>query len=451
VIVALHHSTPCGRPPRWMALWLRLLVALEASFADASPTRLLFGSCNDARMAQPLWPHVLSRRPDVWIWGGDNIYADRLEPWRVLGGRQPFRPADEAYLRSTYERQLAEPGYAQLVNSSVPIVGTWDDHDYGVNDGDKSFDGKRWSQAAFLDFLQEPSHSSRRSQEGVYTSQRFDYDGGSVLIVLLDLRYHRDSYGTPDGDFLGEAQWKWLEQLLATSTARVHIFVSSLPVLPVVVALGGENWRRFPHARDRLLRLITQTNISAPVVLTGDVHFAQLSQAKCTGGTVLEVQSSGMTHSWGTGPPNVDNIFAAQAMHMFMRLLQALFPYRYQLRDPATGKGLSYLGLNFGELEVDWQAGTLAVKIFDAEPEPKLHRIFKLSEIDNRLFDRQGSTTTMPSGCSPVDSDDASLQMEIIATVVSILVVLSVVVVPVYGASKILASLMCHRRKAKLS
>ncbi|CAK0907457.1 unnamed protein product [Prorocentrum cordatum] len=52
----------------------------------------------------------------------------------------------EAYLRSTYERQLAEPGYAQLVNSSVPIVGTWDDHDYGVNDGDKSFDGKRWSQ-----------------------------------------------------------------------------------------------------------------------------------------------------------------------------------------------------------------------------------------------------------------------------------------------------------------
>lgn len=369
----------------------------------------------------------------------------------MLEGRHPFRPADEAYLRSVYEKQLNETGYAQLVNASVPIVGTWDDHDFGVNDGNKHFDGKLWSQMAFLDFLQEPSHSARRSQEGVYTSHRFDFDGGSVLVVLLDLRYHRDPYSTPDGDFLGEAQWKWLEQLLATSTARLHIFVSSLPVLPVVVALGGENWRRFPHARDRFLRLITQTNISAPVVLTGDVHFAQISQARCTGGSVVEIQSSGMTHSWGTRPPNFDNIFAAKAMHMFMWLLQVLFPYRYQLRDPVTGKGLSYLGLNFGELEVDWQAETLTVNIFDEEPEPKLQQHFKLSDIDNHRFDRQRSTTTLTSGCSPLNSDEANLHLEILATLVCLFFVLSVLSVPVFQCMAVLVFLTRHRRKAKLA
>lgn len=434
-----------------MVLWFRFLVALGTLFADASPTRLLFGSCNDARLAQPLWPRILSRRPDVWIWGGDNIYADRLEPWRLLGGRHPFRPADKAYLRGIYETQFNEPGYAQLVNSSVPIVGTWDDHDYGENDGNKHFDGKTWSQAAFLDFLQEPPHSARRSQEGVYTSHRFDFDGGSVLVVLLDLRFHRDSYSTPDGDFLGEAQWTWLEQLLVASSARMHIFVSSLPVLPVVVALGGENWRRFPDARDRLLRLITQTNISAPLVLTGDVHFAQISQARCTGGSVLEVQSSGMTHSWGTRPPNIDNMFVAKAMHMFMWLLQALFPYRYQLRDPVTGEGLKYLGLNFAELEVDWQAESLTVKIFDVEPEPKLQQHFKLSDIDNHRFDRPRSTTDLPSGCSPLDSGEASLHMELVATVGSILCLLSMLVVPVYSISKLLETFTRHRRKTKIS
>ena len=41
------------------------------------------------------------------------------------------------------------------------IIGTWDDHDYGLNDAGKEYDGKDFSQQLMLDFLDEPSDSLR--------------------------------------------------------------------------------------------------------------------------------------------------------------------------------------------------------------------------------------------------------------------------------------------------
>ena len=48
--------------------------------------------------------------------------------------------------------------------------------------------------------------------KNVYSATRLNFTGGSVLVILLDMRYHKDSYGTPDGDFLGSQQWRWLEE-----------------------------------------------------------------------------------------------------------------------------------------------------------------------------------------------------------------------------------------------
>jgi alkaline phosphatase D len=35
-----------------------------------------FGSCNRENLPNPLWPVILEQDPDIWIWGGDNIYGD---------------------------------------------------------------------------------------------------------------------------------------------------------------------------------------------------------------------------------------------------------------------------------------------------------------------------------------------------------------------------------------
>mgnify|MGYP001828666436 FL=1 len=43
---------------------------------QARPLTVVFASCNDQERDQPLWEPILNEEADVFIWGGDNIYAD---------------------------------------------------------------------------------------------------------------------------------------------------------------------------------------------------------------------------------------------------------------------------------------------------------------------------------------------------------------------------------------
>jgi len=57
------------------------------------------------------------------------------------------------------------------------ILGTWDDHDYGVNDGDSLFEHKDGMRSHFLDFLGEPVDSPRRldSHSPIHQDYRIDH------------------------------------------------------------------------------------------------------------------------------------------------------------------------------------------------------------------------------------------------------------------------------------
>ena len=46
------------------------------------------------------------------------------------------------------------------------MVGVWDDHDYGVNNGVKEFVLKDFTRKLFLDFIDEQLDSVRRLDEG---------------------------------------------------------------------------------------------------------------------------------------------------------------------------------------------------------------------------------------------------------------------------------------------
>lgn len=43
----------------------------------------------------------------------------------------------------------------------MQVIGTWDDHDYGLNDAGKEYSGKVFTQRLLLDFLDEPEDSKR--------------------------------------------------------------------------------------------------------------------------------------------------------------------------------------------------------------------------------------------------------------------------------------------------
>ncbi|MEI7975491.1 MAG: hypothetical protein WCH92_05855, partial [Betaproteobacteria bacterium] len=44
--------------------------------------KIIFGSCIDQKKPQPIWQTILATKPDLFIFGGDNVYASS-QPWQL--------------------------------------------------------------------------------------------------------------------------------------------------------------------------------------------------------------------------------------------------------------------------------------------------------------------------------------------------------------------------------
>ena len=195
------------------------------------------------------------------------------------------------------------------LTKTIPVLGTWDDHDYGANDGGEEYSKKRESQQLFLDFLDVDKNSPRRQQEGIYHAQTFQTPKGSVKIILLDTRYFRTALtkGTgkmrfqPNkgkGSILGTQQWQWLEKELQESAADFNFVVSSIQVLSS--EHGFEKWANFPDETAKLLTLIENSKAKNIIFLSGDRHISELSKKAVSSMSypMIDFTSSGLTHSY---------------------------------------------------------------------------------------------------------------------------------------------------------
>lgn len=256
---------------------------------------LAFGSCNKTSLPNLLWDDVLNADPAVWVWGGDIIYADT---------------DDMSKLKKMYDEQDSVEGYKNL-KSKVKVIGSWDDHDYGLNDGGVEFEAKKESQQEFLDFMDVSDDSPRRYQEGIYTSHDYTLEGGTIKVLVLDTRYFRTPL-TPDtdtekrikpndygeGTVLGQKQWNWLEIQLNNSKADFNVIVSSVQVLSN--EHGFECWGNFPHEVDRLRKLVASSGAEGVMILSGDRHISEFSSTEVEGLNypLIDFTSSGLTHAY---------------------------------------------------------------------------------------------------------------------------------------------------------
>jgi alkaline phosphatase D len=260
-----------------------------------APITIAFGSCNDQKKENFLWKEIVKHQPDVWIWGGDNTYSDT---------------DNMDTLRRDYQVVLQNEAYKTL-QKNTKIVGTWDDHDYGLNDGGSEFHAKKQSQAAFLDFMGVSKTDKRRQQEGVYSAETIKTKQGSVRLILLDTRYFRsnlmknpkvkkrfvpNAYG--EGTMLGDAQWAWLEKELNTSTADFNVVMSSVQLLSG--EHGFETWGNMPHEVDKFTNLVKSSKAKGVVVLSGDRHISEFSKKEIEGVNypLIDFTSSGLTHAY---------------------------------------------------------------------------------------------------------------------------------------------------------
>jgi alkaline phosphatase D len=264
---------------------------------------IAFGSCNKQELKNKLWIEVLKNKPDLWIWGGDNVYSDT---------------DNMVKLKADYEKLLADENYIKL-KESTEITGTWDDHDYGLNDGGEEFHAKKGSQKLFLDFLDVPENDERRGREGVYSSRIVTTAKGTIKVIVLDTRYFRSAltpskdskkrYGPGiygEGTILGKKQWNWLENELKSSGSDFNLIVSSIQLLSA--EHGFETWGNFPHEVDRLKNIIKNSEAKGVIVLSGDRHISEFSKTEIEGLNypLIDFTSSGLTHVYSSfsGEPN---------------------------------------------------------------------------------------------------------------------------------------------------
>ena len=334
-----------------------LCLALSCSAADEKPLRhILFGSCLDTHV-HPMLDRALTLPCDLFLFLGDNVYADKG------GSGIPFMREKYALLKGS--------SFFQGLRAKSPLLATWDDHDFGVNDGGGDFPLKKEAQTEFWNWLDEPADSAQRKQEGVYHSRLFGPEGSRVQVLMLDTRYFRSPLKkvpkdqamlggahVPDDDadktMLGEPQWQWLEAQLRVP-ADVRLIASSIQFAPE--AHGGESWANLPREQQRLVSLIQSTRAEGVIILSGDRHWCEFSKLDVPGGYPLyDFTASAMTqkHPRGTPTPNKNRFL------------------------PKT-----YHEANVGALDIDWNGDDTALtfRIVDANGGTRLEHRLRLGDL----------------------------------------------------------------------
>lgn len=298
-----------------------LFINCNSKKPESKTTTIAFGSCVKEYLDAPIFNDIVNDNPDIFVWLGDMVYGDT---------------ENMDTLESKYNRLLQKPEYQNLVRST-PIIGVWDDHDYGVNDGNKYYPKKAESKLLALDFLDAPKTDERYKRNGLYSSHRIESNGKIIKIILLDTRYFQDSLSrdtktrnkyliNKSGDILGNKQWEWLEEELKDTKMDLCIIGSGIQF--IAKDHYYEKWANFPTARNKMFELLKVNNNKPVLFISGDRHIAEISQIEIEGNInpLFDFTASGLTHTW-----------------------KGYFdePNEYRIKDLIAKK-------NYGLIQIDW-------------------------------------------------------------------------------------------------
>lgn len=305
--------------------------------ANQALTRIAFGSCYTAEQPIPILRTAAAEKADLFVYLGDNVYGDA----RAGDMNLPE-------LREQYALLAAHQDF-QALRAATPMIATWDDHDYGLNDAGGDFTGKGLAKRIFANFWGVESRIA--AHEGVYDSYTFGPEGQRVQILLLDTRFARSELARlkergPRGPYaqsdaadqrmLSEAQWAWLAAKLK-EPADLRIVASSIQVL--ADGHDFEAWETLPKEQARLYRTIREADAKGVVFVSGDRHSAGLyRQEGLIGAPAYELTTSSLNLS-----------------------------FRSTSDEKSTNQlGDMYAPVNYGMIAIDWRARSLSLQIKDA-------------------------------------------------------------------------------------
>jgi alkaline phosphatase D len=275
---------------------------------DAPDFTFVAGSCfyiNEEKYDRPgkgyggdysIINNIYKEKPSFMLWLGDNTYLREVD-WDSRSG---------IYHRYNHTRSVPE---LKEMMANTPNYAIWDDHDYGPNDSDKSYYGKKWTLKAFKNFWANPVYGLGNTEgiTGAFTWADTDF-------FLMDNRWYRTAQHR-NGEILGKKQVDWLIESLQYSKASFKF-----------IAIGGqflntakvfENHSIYADERQTIIDAIDSLKIKNVVFLDGDRHHSEISKLTTKSGIVIhDITSSSLTSGTGNNRDEMNELRIPNSMQI---------------------------------------------------------------------------------------------------------------------------------------
>jgi PhoD-like phosphatase len=392
--------------------------------------RELLSGDNQSPTSSSSSPHIFGTLDDH-DYGCNN--ADRTFPYKYESGMAFLKFLNASSSSMMYQRGLRGEGIygVQLYDFAQPPGPR-----RVISDEDANIDA---------DLERFSSHQSQR--HSTYSNQ-------TVAVFVLDVRTHKTPWKTHwyerffqtdmDGDFLGPRQWEWLQQSVQNSHATIHVVVSGIQFHPYRYPDGNiaESWSQYPRAQQDLYNILLSTP-TPTILVSGDVHMTQLLQKDCVPHhavvshddtdhhipsasqssvvyprrPLIEMTTSGMTHSWGTLAVPFDAASSSSPSHQhsyydwyssyiskwMIHLLHYTCPWTDIISIPSNSNkttakvGLQYsLEQNFGEIEIDFAKERVQLRTIGTNAQPLLQLQYTFDELSSSPSDRRTTDPNQP-------------------------------------------------------
>ncbi|MCD4761782.1 sulfatase-like hydrolase/transferase, partial [bacterium] len=228
---------------------------------------------------------VARKNPDMVVLLGDIDH----------GNPQNLNEMRAMHRANRGDEKLSGQALQDNILGSFPVAYVWDDHDYGGNNSDKNFSGRKQAIKAYDEYW--PSYDRPREEDGIW--HKFSY-GDLVEVFMLDLRSQRDPATYLDPTFVPDnenrsnrdklrydtcrslldgnacpsglpaGQKEWFKDSLFNSSARWKIVVTSVTWNPTTEK--DEAWWDYKAEQLELMAYIRTQGISGVVFVSGDIH-----------------------------------------------------------------------------------------------------------------------------------------------------------------------------------
>lgn len=231
---------------------------------ESTRLRLAVASCMNDHFQKDfkIWDTLAGKNPEYLLMIGDNVYAD-------VASTSTVQAVDPEVLWKRYiDTRLSLPIFFQ--EKLIPVHATWDDHDYGVNDGNATYSYKQESKDIFEAFFAQDL-----SDDDWYKS--FGIGGmlsiGDFNLYFLDGRSFRSD--SPEGSHLGLDQSAWLISKLREESTPSFIIKGDQ-------FFGGyHKYESFEGRQPNDFRQFVEElkKINTPFIfLSGDRHMSEIMQ-----------------------------------------------------------------------------------------------------------------------------------------------------------------------------